>query len=595
MFTVRKVIRKYAPTGISSKKFYKTLLGIFLAIGIIPSLLIGIFSSTIVDNIIRRRLIQEAEKATDSAIVSIDSLLDKYVFTLNELCTDSLLPVFLSNQNTNENTVQKIYEKMYRMLSELDNSADIHIICSNFDKAISLKKLPDMYKLENNKNWGVFRAANGSKHAEVYPTVYTHPDHIKMAASVISAVRTEKGISGYIAIDIPMEVLKKSIIATDDILAMNFSLMTHNYYLLFNDAELETQTHFITWPHREYTHQKGYVLKHSNNKELLYTYSPSRKYNFIIISALNISLIIGNLSIASYILSVTALIIIAISIIVSFIISKHINKPLQKIVFAMQAVESGDFNRKITIKANNEFGYLAKQFNIMCEKINVLFKNDREKQERLRLSELKNLQSQIHPHFFYNTLDSIKWLAKLNNQQEIYIMVNNLNHILKTGMRVSEEFITIEESLKNLNAYIAIQKIRFADKFSVKIDIVQELLGYRTPALILQPLVENAMIHGLEPKPDTGNLTIEGLIRKNTVIFRVEDDGVGIPDKKLKEIRKSIGSDRTGEKHIGLKNIDKRIKLYYGTRYGLSINKRNGCGTVVTIKLPYIPIVQENT
>ena len=262
MFTVEKTVRRHMPAKPGSKKFYKTLLGIFLAIGIIPSLIIGIFSSTIVDNIIRRRLIQEAEKATNSAMVSIDSLLDKYVSTLNELCTDPLLPVFLSNQNTNENLVQKIYEKMYHILSELDYFSDIHIICTDFDKTLSLKKLPDMYKLQNNTNWGVFRAADSSKNTVVYPTVFTHPDRIKMAASVISAVRTEKGIGGYIAIDIPMEALKKCVIARDDTLAMNFSLMTHNYYLLFNDAELETQTHFITWLYREYTHQKGHVLKH---------------------------------------------------------------------------------------------------------------------------------------------------------------------------------------------------------------------------------------------------------------------------------------------------------------------------------------------
>ncbi|MGP1523605.1 MAG: histidine kinase [Treponema sp.] len=569
-----------------NKRFYKKLLTIFLTISVIPSLFIGIFSGTLVDTVIRRRLINESAKATDIAMDSIDSLIGAYAAALDIFCANKMLADFFTKNDAE--LLPQLYEKMYKTLAALGGSGDIHLI--DFDSAYitSLKGTPSVYNLKTESNWGPFRAANESNAAAVYPTLFVNSDGTKMASSVISAVRQNGSIAGYAAFDIPLERLKDQLINTYDRQPMNFTLMTDNYYFLFNDADLNSRSQFISWPHRALTNRKGYFIESADGKELLYTFRPSSAYKLIIIGGLNINLIIGNISAGLYILAASVLIAVFICICISLIVSKRINTPLQEIVDAMRIVESGDFNKRAKVFDNDEFGYVAKQFNTMCRELSELFKKDHEKQELLRRSEIKNLQAQIHPHFFYNTLDSIKWLAKLNGQDEIYVMTANLSLLLRNGIRMSNEFSTVRENLENLNAYTAIQKIRFADKFSIRIDVEQALFDYTIPALILQPLVENAMVHGLEQKPGKGLLSLRGFRKENSVVFEVEDDGIGISKTELKKLHASLASEGT-EEHIGLINVHKRIRLYYGQSYGIKIASTEGKGTLVTLTLPYAP------
>ena len=571
---------------LGNKKFYKKLLSIFLAISVFPSLFIGIFSGTSVDAVIRRRLINESMKATITASGAIDSLIGAYEAALDDFCADPLLADFFIRND--ETLLPRLYEKMYKTLAAMDGNGDIHLIDSGSAQITSLKSLPPVYNLKTDANWGPFRAANESGSAAAYPTLFVNSDGTKMAVSVISAVRQNDSIAGYAAFDLPLESLKEQLINTYDTLPMNFTLMTDNYYFLFNDADLDSQSQFISWPHRTLTHREGYFIENAAGKELLYTFRPSSVYKLIIVGGLNINLIIGNISAGLYILAATVLIAVFICICISIIVSKRINTPLQEIVGAMQGVESGDLTRRAKVLDNDEFGYVAKQFNNMCRELSELFKKDHEKQELLRRAEIKNLQAQIHPHFFYNTLDSIKWLAKLNGQEEIYVMVGNLSLLLRNGIRVSGEFSTVRENLENLNAYTAIQKIRFADKFSIRIDVEQSLFDYKIPALILQPLVENAMVHGLEQKPDRGLLSLRGFRKEESVVFEVEDDGIGISETELKKLHASLASEYA-EEHIGLINVHKRVRLYYGQAYGIEIASTEGKGTLVRLTLPYDP------
>ena len=200
---------------------------------------------------------------------------------------------------------------------------------------------------------------------------------------------------------------------------------------------------------------------------------------------------------------------------------------------------------------------------------------------------MKNLHSQINPHFLYNTLDSIKWLAKMNHEQEIYTMVKNLGFMLKNSMHLSREFVTIRESLNMLEAYIGIQQIRFADKFVIGTEIEEAIMDHKIPTLILQPLVENAMIHGLEPKPGIGTLMIRGFVKQGRLIFQIQDDGIGMEETELATLIASL-NDRDGIEHIGLKNVNQRIKLYYGNAYGISVESMPGRGSSFTLTLPFL-------
>lgn len=575
-----------------NRKFYKKLLSTFLVISIIPSLFIGVISSILMEKILKDRLISESAKTTDSAMLSIDLLMEKYGDTLEEFCGDELIRQVLLSGEEDKSLCQKVYEKMYSTLSLLHPSGDIHVIGADSNFNLSLRDFPDIYDLKRNRNWGSFRLANSSSGAIVYPTLFTSAGQTEMIASVIRSIRDGEDSIGYVAFDVPLEAVRSQVIGTNDLLPINFTLMTDNYYLLFNDIGLPAQTQFINWTHRSKTQGRGYLIEKEGQRNMLYTFQPSSGYKFILIGGLNIDLIAGNLSIVSYLLAATALIAIVICIMVSFIVSRHINLPLQKIVHAMQLMESGDFDQRAEIIDNDEFGYLASQFNDMCRKIKELFQKDHEKQELLRIAEVKNLHSQINPHFLYNTLDSIKWLAKINHEQEIYTMVKNLSYMLKNSMHVSREFVTVRESLSSLEAYIAIQQIRFADKFVIRTEIAENIMDYKIPTLTLQPLVENAMIHGLEPKPGKGTLTIRGFVEQSRLIFQIQDDGIGMEETELAALRESLG-DRNGTEHIGLKNVSQRIKLYYGDAYGIKVDSRPGMGSTITLAFPFMEDLEE--
>ena len=570
-----------------NRKFYKKLLSTFLVISIIPALFIGVISSILMEKILQERLVSESAKTTDSAMMAIDLLMKKYSDTLEEFCTDELIGEVLLAGDKDKSLSQKVYEKMYATLSLLHPSGDIHIIGADSDFHLSLRDFPDIYDLKRNQNWGNFRLANSSSGAIVYPTLFTSSGQTEMIASVIMTIREGEDGIGYVAFDVPLEAVRSQVIGTNDLLPINFTLMTDNYYLLFNDIGLPAQTQFVNWTHRSRTQEKGFLIEKDGRRNMLYTFQPSTDYKFILIGGLNIDLIAGNLSIVSYLLAATALIAIGICITVSFIVSRHINLPLQKIVYAMQLMESGDFDQRAEIIDNDEFGYLASQFNNMCRKIKELFQKDHEKQELLRIAEMKNLHSQINPHFLYNTLDSIKWLAKMNHEQEIYTMVKNLGFMLKNSMHLSREFVTIRESLNTLEAYIGIQQIRFADKFVVDTEIEEAIMDHKIPTLILQPLVENAMIHGLEPKPGIGTLIIRGFVKQGRLIFQIQDDGIGMEETELADLIASL-NDRDGTEHIGLKNVNQRIKLYYGDAYGVSVESMPGRGSSFTLTLPFL-------
>lgn len=173
----------------------------------------------------------------------------------------------------------------------------------------------------------------------------------------------------------------------------------------------------------------------------------------------------------------------------------------------------------------------------------------------------------------------------MSDEKRIYVMIKNLSFLLKNGFNIAKEFVTIEESLKSLESYIAIQQIRFPDKFKVQTNIDPNLLNHHIPNLLLQPILENAMVHGLEPFPEKGLLSITGYSKDKLIVLSIADNGVGMTRDQYENLIQSLNDPISGS-HIGLKNAHQRIQLYYGKDYGLSIKSSPEKGTSVTMELP---------
>ncbi|QSQ08066.1 Sensor histidine kinase YpdA [Koleobacter methoxysyntrophicus] len=231
---------------------------------------------------------------------------------------------------------------------------------------------------------------------------------------------------------------------------------------------------------------------------------------------------------------------------------------------------------------------------LIRQKLRVMETNQTrvELEKALWISELKKLQSQIKPHFLFNTLNIISRLIIMNENHKALDTVYALSNIMRSSFEESDELISLEKEMDYVKNYLSIQKMRFGERLRFKIEIDDRLRGISIPALTIQPLVENACTHGIEPKEDLGEIIIQSQLAGNDVIIKIIDNGIGIPEEKLKEIHMYLTNDKDFyvaselDGSLGLKNVHRRLQLYFGSEYGLSITSRTGC-TQVSVKLPY--------
>ena len=202
--------------------------------------------------------------------------------------------------------------------------------------------------------------------------------------------------------------------------------------------------------------------------------------------------------------------------------------------------------------------------------------------------QLKVLQSQINPHFLYNTLNTIRIMASSYGAEDIMEAVTSLIDLLRTTISNPNEFITVNEEIEHVKSYMKIQKLRYGDNINLDISISGEVGDYLTPKLILQPIVENALFHGLEPKSYVGTVSVRGEVRDDNIVITITDDGVGMDAEQLDALHKMIssGENMGSSGSIGIRNIDKRIKLHFGEKYGVRLNAGPGKGMRVELIFP---------
>ena len=262
-------------------------------------------------------------------------------------------------------------------------------------------------------------------------------------------------------------------------------------------------------------------------------------------------------------------------------------KPLKKLEKYMVQVNPDNMDQRMEILTDDEIGHLSMKFNQMMDRIRNLKEQVIEEQEDKRKYELQALQAQINPHFLYNTLDSIIWMAETNDSN-IVAMTEALAKLFRISLNKGNEEISLERELEHVKNYLIIQSMRYADKFTYEISVDPGVERCRTIKLILQPIVENCIYHGINKKRGTGKITIRAYRREQNLIIEVSDDGCGMP----KEISRKILSDEIESENIsgsgiGVKNVNERIQLRFGKKYGLSYSSEEGVGTTVTYVLPY--------
>ncbi len=265
--------------------------------------------------------------------------------------------------------------------------------------------------------------------------------------------------------------------------------------------------------------------------------------------------------------------------------TRSITTPIRELCDMTEKVAEGDFSVRTEKADMDEIGVLSQSFNDMTEEIGTLVENIKTQQENLHLTETKLLQAQINPHFLYNTLDTIVWLAEEHKTEEVVNMVTALSGFFRTTLSKGRDFITVEEEESHIRSYLAIQQFRYQDILDYSIEIDGELRGFVLPKLTLQPLVENALYHGIKNKRGKGMIRITGKRDGENIIFKVNDNGKGMTAEKLSEIRRNIQKEKPDNNvnSFGVINVNQRIQHYYGKKYGLSYVSRPDEGTEVTV------------
>ena len=272
----------------------------------------------------------------------------------------------------------------------------------------------------------------------------------------------------------------------------------------------------------------------------------------------------------------------------------NVIQPLKKLERHMARVTIENMNEQVNITTDDEIGHLAGNFNSMLERIENLKEQVVEEQEDKRRYELQALQAQINPHFLYNTLDSIIWMAETQDSN-IVAMTEALAKLFRISLNKGNEEILLKKEIEHVKNYLIIQSMRYADKFTFEICVEPEVEKCRIIKLILQPIVENCIYHGIKKKRGSGHIRIRAFREECNLIIKVEDDGCGISQEMCRKMLSyEVEPENISGSGIGVKNVNERIQLRFGKEYGLSYQSEEGKGTTVTYLLPYSTEEKEN-
>lgn len=323
------------------------------------------------------------------------------------------------------------------------------------------------------------------------------------------------------------------------------------------------------------------------NKNVIYTVRSLDNCDWRIVGVSYIDeLVTGRVQDTVRILTVLLLFVFLTAFFSSFLLSHMVSRPIQGLAKAMKDFETKaeEFSYQ-PVHGSSEILALSDSFGHMVVQIQELMEKVRNEEITLRKTELKALQAQINPHFLYNTLDAIGWLCEEERNKDAVEMVNALARLFRISISKGHELIPIEKEVEHARSYLMIQNFRYKNQFVYSFDIEEECLSYLCNKITLQPIIENAIYHGINRMVDEGRIDIKIFREGEAIVFTVADNGVGMSREQCAGILKREPGDQTG---IGIKNVNDRIKIYFGEEYGITIDSEEDEGTVVSIRMPKV-------
>ncbi len=339
--------------------------------------------------------------------------------------------------------------------------------------------------------------------------------------------------------------------------------------------------------------KKGWM--EDKNTESLVTYTTIEGLGWKAVSAISFENLYRDIYEIRRIIAIACAVAVAFMSLLGLLMAVDIIGAISKLVRAMERVQRGEENVQIALERKDELGFMGDAFNRMVQDISVLEKWVYREQLTRREAELKALQSQINPHFLFNTLETINWMAILGNVPEISKTITALSSLMEASIMRDGGFVTFEEELRYIDNFIFILTKRFEDRLQVERNIEPEALRVKLPKLLIQPLVENAIYHGVENACRPCVVSINAYVENDLLHIVVEDNGTGLDEQELARINERLTmddqtyfamDDKTVRKGVGIDNVNRRIKLFYGAQYGLQIQSKKGVFTRAVVVIP---------
>jgi two-component system sensor histidine kinase YesM len=580
-------------------KLRQKLLISYLAIIVIPFVIVAIFISRKVSRIVEERIAYSADQAFDQAGAFLEYRLYNVLKVSHVLLVDrDVNAILLKDMQTYDLRSQRVdMDTLTNLFFSYQDGVNIDrirlYVRDSLDYAEERVNLFGLGSVLDSR-WYRYLQESGSTYVWC-PSEYLSSDE-NGSADILSLARYIMDLEdlrkrvGVLRIDIKkFNVLSKSSAISDSITYIQNRV--GDIVATSNAALLPRFTPFISLINEEYPPEGGMYNVSAHGEQAFVEQRLLGTTDWRIITVIPVAGIEAQSRSIRNQIFLVILAIAAAAYLLAYFVTGPVTRRLSGIITKMEGAKRGALEKLSLPAGRDEIGELSVTYNIMIDEITTLMAKEERSQRELKSAELKALQAQINPHFLYNTLDMIKWMSRRGMTGEIEELLTTLSTFYRLSLSEGRETIPVREELRHVELYARIQNMRFRGALDFSISVDPKVMDCGILRVTLQPLVENAILHGINEKPDKcGSIRITGGLEGGDVALAVEDDGVGMDQARLASLLDDSGTRRSG---FGVRNIHERIRLYYGQTYGLTFESGRERGTRVTVRFLANPAVQE--
>nr|WP_321304957.1 sensor histidine kinase [uncultured Sphaerochaeta sp.] len=568
----------------------------FLIVLIVPLGLFSAYYALAGNSNQERYLMRQTEAITSRDAKLVGETLENYRHKAYQLSTAPLVVEILKMNSLDAESIQsrELYELMFTVMHGDTYLASANIVSNSGKVRASTHIFPEVYDLRYHGNdWDMSSVIN--QNSDVSPTaslisIQGHriaENGRQVVASILRRIYDKEGVNlGYLVVDIYADAFTSLI--NKELLLTDVLLVDSNAFYATSLIHPERFGSFDQFPILSAI-DGDYTGRAITSGASIITISQADRSGLHLVGSVSTTPFAQNIEnwVSAFITTMLIGIVLALGL--SYLFSRSIARPIKSLAMRMREVEQGKLvNREVSSKIS-EFSQLEHSFNVMVKQIISLLDLTREEQAKVSEAERKALESQMNPHFLFNTLNTIKAIARMHGETDIYTITVKLGKLLRSSVDNHENEATLEQSIALIESYLTIQKLRFADKLTTEVYLDPSCKNIKTPKLIIQPLVENAIIHGLEPKVGSWNLSVRVERKEDRICITVRDDGVGFPPDRLPENLEELANSP----HVGVYNVYRRLFLKYGRKLYFSLKSLEGKGTWATISFPDEKAVKE--